>query len=125
VADRGSAEYEADDYWVVYVLSAFQGPYLRDNDPDTETPIQSAATESVYIQASVVYHENVKDENYLWYDEIKKECVVHEIGHQVLESGTHTPNTIMSTSSPRPQQHEKFSDADIATIRSKTSSPGI
>jgi len=54
----------------------------------------------------------------------EQQVVVHEVGHQVLESGTHTANTIMSASLPVAGGNEKFSDADIATIRGKTSSPG-
>jgi hypothetical protein len=124
VADRGSAEYEANDYWVVYVLSAFQGPYLGDNDPDSETNITGGVTNSETYQVSVIFLENIIDEDSVWYDVIEQQSVVHEIGHQVLEHGTHPPNTIMSIIGPVLPEHEKFSDTDIATIRSKTNSPG-
>ena len=56
---------------------------------------------------------------------LEQQTVVHEIGHQVLESGTHTPNTIMHKTMPVAPAYEVSSDTDIATMRhDKPSSPG-
>ena len=53
-----------------------------------------------------------------------QQTVVREIGHQVLGSGKHTDDTIMDSEAPVASEYEKFSDADIAAIRAKISSPG-
>lgn len=57
-------------------------------------------------------------------DVVEAQTVVHEIGHQVLESGDHTPHTIMNETLPVPTAEEKFGPQDIANIRDSVSSPG-
>jgi hypothetical protein len=78
-------------------------------------------------QESIVFLETVRDGCAVGgYDAatIEQQTVVHEVGHQVTESDQHTPHTIMQDSLPVAPEDEKFSDADIAKIRSEPSSPG-
>lgn len=109
-----------------YQRTGFQPGYSQDCDPNYETSVLGA-THSTDYQASIVFLESMRDYAYVGghsFETLKAQCVVHEIGHQVLESGAHTPSTIMSSALPVPSSQEKFGPADIATIRSKTSSPG-
>ena len=127
VADMGSAPYEADDYWVVYVLSAFQIGYANDRDPDVEGGGAGATEEDTY-QASVILLEQIRDAAaYVAGVDatvLEQQTVVHEIGHQILESGVHTSGTIMNVALPVQPSQCKFSDADIHSIRNQSSSPG-
>jgi len=125
-AARGSADDEANDWWVVYVLGAYQDGHDHDNDPDSENAHYGHA-HSTNHQIGLIYLETIRDTaaEHSWNATIlEKQVVGHEIGHQVLESGNHTANTIMSATLPVAAAQEKFSDADINTIRTKPSSPG-
>jgi len=124
---RGSAGDEANDWWVVYVLGGYQAGHDQDNDPDSESGV-GGNTHGVSWQASIIYLETIRDravEHAQNATTLEQQIVVHEVGHQVLENGNHTNNTIMQQSLPVAAEYETFSDADIATIRAKTSSPGV
>lgn len=127
-SDIGSDTYEAADYWVVYLLSGFQAGYSYDRDPDTEGG-GAAFTEVGGFQAAVILLEHIRDAAaYVGINAttLERQAVVHEIGHQILEEGdsAHTVNTIMDQYLPVATMYEKFSDAQIAAIRSEASSPG-
>jgi len=122
---RGSGAYESDGYWVVYVLSIFQPGYSYDWDPDSEGG-PAGLTEDSW-QAAVIPLENIRDAAaHCGYNAttLEQQAVVHEVGHQLLESGAHTSGTIMNNGLPVPSSQEKFGPAHIATIRSRNSSPG-
>jgi len=126
-ARRDSATYEADGYWVVYVLSIFQLGYSQDKDPNTD-PGQAGVTEDSW-QASVIPLENIRDAAACYGHNattLEQQAAAHEIGHQVLKEGdsAHRPDTIMQAGLPVAAQYEKFSPEHIAKIRSQTSSPG-
>jgi hypothetical protein len=124
-ARRQSAEYEADDYWAVYVLSIFQLGYSQDKDPDTD-PGPAGATEDSGYDAAVIPRENIRDAAHVYaYDagNLERQAVAHETGHQVLGSSQHTANTIMNVALPVQPAQCKFSDGDILSIRTRTSSP--
>jgi hypothetical protein len=123
-AAAGSASYEADDYWVVYVLSGYQPGYGQDEDPPAETACWGA-THSTNYEITVIFLETIRDGSAVP-TTLKQQTVAHEIGHQVLEEGAsaHTAWTIMSATLPVWGFFEKFSDDHIATIRGRTSSPG-
>ncbi|HUT30345.1 MAG TPA: hypothetical protein VMX13_11190 [Sedimentisphaerales bacterium] len=125
-AQRGSAGSEADNWWVVYVLSGYQGGFNNDYDPDTDSPAQCAVTHSTNFQISVTFRETMSDIAGAGAANLEQQSVVHEIGHQVLEEGdsAHTANTIMNAVLPVGAVDEHFSNAHIATIRGKTSAPG-
>jgi len=126
-ADIGSDSYEADDYWAAYILSGYQLGYDYDRDPDAEGG-PAGGTDQDHYQASVVVLENIRDAaTYvpgLDATILEQQTVVHEIGHQILESGAHTPATIMNALLPVQSSQCKFSDADIHSIRNQSSSPG-
>lgn len=122
---RGSADSEADDYWVVYLLGGYQAGHDEDNDPDSELAVYAITDGS--DQYGIIFAETIVDvaaENSWDATTLEQQAFVHEIGHQVLESTTHTAGTIMATYAPVAAGEEKFSEADIATIRAKVSSPG-
>ena len=124
--NRGSQSDESRGWWVVYIYMAYQPGYSQDNDPDSETSVLGA-THPTDFQATAIFLETIRDyasESSGNATTIEQQLVVHEIGHQVLEHGTHTANTIMNISLPVSSSNEKFSNADIATIRGKSSSPG-
>jgi hypothetical protein len=130
--DRDSSSLEADDFWVVYVLGAYQPRIDVDNDPEAEAvwfAQTTPPTGSIPFQGSAVYLETIRDfcaENPVWdASYVEQQNVAHEVGHQVLESETHTDNTIMQDGGPVAPGYEHFGDADIAAIRGKVSSPGL
>ena len=126
---RGSAAYEADNYWVVYLLSAFQKGYSDDYDPDTPDIGSPLGATDDHSNVSAIWLEQIRDLTKNLGAEaalsIEGQAVVHEIGHQLLEEGdtAHTEGTIMDNAPFTPEE-EKFSDAHIASIRSQTTSPG-
>ena len=133
--DRESGDAEADNWWVVYVLGAYQFDVDTDSDPDRIRPdgpgdgeeCTFGTTHAPSRQRSFVFGETLRDRAAVagaTSDVVEAQTVVHEIGHQVLESGDHTPHTIMDETLPVPPEEEKFGPQDIANIRGKVSSPG-
>jgi len=135
---RGSAGDEADDFWVVYLLGGYQAGHDEDFDPDlVQEGVENAVgghtrggsypVANFAYQAAIIYLETIGDRAAKYGQNattIEQQIVVQEVGHQVLESANHTANTIMQSGLPVGPAYEKFSDADIATIRGTVSSPG-
>jgi len=109
---------------VMVALALFSGGYQgdidRDRDPDWEAS-KLGVTEKDSYEASIIYPEVARDAS-LHTSLDEQWTVTHEIGHQVLESDNHYPNSIMV------QGHDtnylSFTDECIALIRAKTDSPG-
>jgi len=128
--DHDSVADAGDDFWIVYVLAGYQLTLDLDHDPDSGEDGVGGATTPDLFQVSIICLETIADRANAHPPQtataLEQINVVHEIGHQVLESDTHTDDTIMQEYLDNlPSASEKFSDSDIATIRSKTSSPGI
>jgi hypothetical protein len=130
-AQRGSEPDEANDWWVVYVMSGYQPGYTYDNDPDGGEGARPGGTEGEDFEVSVIFRETLRDgavEEGWPVATLEQQTVVHEIGHQVLEEGgsahTTSPITIMNAGLPVPFWAERFGEPHIDTIRDKTSSPG-
>jgi hypothetical protein len=136
---RNSGSAEADDWWVVYTLGAYQeNSHNHDNDPDGKRPDGDGdrdgtpvfgRTDDLSGNYSEIFAEAMRDAVVeMWsssnYINCEGQAVAHEIGHQVLENGRHTAGTIMSEGLPVAPEAEKFGPQDIAEIRSKVSSPG-
>jgi len=124
---RGSGDSEANGYWVAYLLGGYQAGYDEDNDPDSENGTPGITTDDTF-QENIIFLEaivNMAAEHSWNATTVEQVTVVHELGHQVLENSNHTENTIMADNVPDVMANEKFSDADIATIRGKVSSPGF
>jgi hypothetical protein len=123
---RGSSQCEGPDYWVVYVLGAYQGRLDYDKDPNSEDG-DGGSTDTTF-QVSAIFLEDIADRA-RWNEQdpemLEQQIVAHEIGHQLLDSDVHTPNTIMAPSLPVEEEEEKFSAADVVTIRKRRASPGL
>jgi hypothetical protein len=133
--DRESGNAEANAWWVVYILGAYQWDVSEDGDPDRMRPdgpgdgesVTLGVTQPYFYQRSYIFGEVLRDSAAIagaTSDVVEAQTVVHEIGHQVLESGDHTPHTIMNETLPVPPAEEKFGPQDIANIRNSVSSPG-
>jgi hypothetical protein len=119
-SSRDSGAWESASYWVVYVLSGYQSAVDHDRDPDWEEHPHFGVAESKHFDHSIVFLEALRD----WGGKkLHEQCTVtHEIGHQVLEDGTHYPDSIMSEF--HQTTHLFFTPECIAIIRGKTDSPG-
>lgn len=140
--DRESFDWEKDDYWCVYVLSAWQ--YITSKDTDPESEVSSlGVTNSTVLDCSlaqgghisIMFHEAVADSN----TDIEISCI-HEIGHQfglthgkgpgdkgacascVIYSCILKKMGIMQSSTPLPSY---FIPYHKHIIRSRSKSPGL
>jgi hypothetical protein len=85
-----------EDFWLAYLLAAFQGGYLFDNDPVSEE-------DALYGESADDAGDDSLNQGAVYielYDELSvppagflDHLIVHEIGHQGSED--HVPNTVM------------------------------
>jgi hypothetical protein len=77
---------ESAAYWSAYVQGAYEGPFAKDNDPDSQPAVLgwNYGDEPEYAFTFFeVIRDLCQDEHPTWNREIFEErCVVHEIGHQ-------------------------------------------
>jgi hypothetical protein len=123
-----SDPFEADAFWIVYLLGGYQPGIDHDADPNSENSVPGVTDNQPY-NGSLIFLETARDACHVhgWdRDTLEQQVVAHEVGHQVLESVEHTAHTIMQAiiGPPLPPEEENFSDEDIATIRNRQSSPG-
>ncbi len=93
-----SRGYNSEGYWVTYVVGAFQGEEGIDNDPDSEPAYQfggsRAASGEAYVSIESIvdfvreYNESVPGQN-LDAAAVQRNAVIHEVGHNVADSGDH------------------------------------
>lgn len=133
--NRGATE--APDYWVGYVMGAYEAQKSADNDPDTEHVV-AGVTEPAEPEYSFVFMESIRDlmdpfnedplerrkvENWAQ-GLLEQRVVVHEIGHQFQLP--HVPSSVMGTLEEpgygRPENdyvvYDRFHDGHLALIRS-------
>ncbi|MBW3597049.1 MAG: hypothetical protein KY475_07210 [Planctomycetes bacterium] len=85
------------EYWVAYVLAAFQGRATEngvvagDNDPDSEAPTLLGRT-ALPIGGSFIFMETIRDrswESQVPTAQLEQDIVVHEVAHAVGNNGSH------------------------------------
>ncbi len=100
----------SDDYWTVYIQSAYQGPLDRDSDPDSETNPSLGITGMFTTgnsNGSLVYIETIRDVNHSGLNHPQSWVVAHEIGHlfvgpehledrNLMDQGTDVRNPVFS-----------------------------
>jgi hypothetical protein len=96
--DWGTRWQNANDYWVAYLLGAYQGFKSRDSDPNGELPVLLGATMGG-SGGSLIYDESIRDFVAHWNsthpndqvdpDEMRQDLVVHELGHALTNKGLH------------------------------------
>ena len=85
--DWDSVSFNSADFWVTYILGAYQGERERDCDPDNELSLLGVTT-NMY-GGSLIFIETIKDyshKNGLNTAKEEQDTVVHEIGHAVARS---------------------------------------
>lgn len=118
IQHRGSGTYEASSFWIVHIMSAYDGSNAEDNDPDGEACLRGATWTSG-AECSVVYLEACRDDMaFLGYTGEEVRTICHEIGHQFgLAADTH-PSDFSVMDVGGPNQTGAFNNSDKAAIRS-------
>jgi hypothetical protein len=80
VFQRSSAN--SPDFWVAYILGAFQGPTQSDFDPSTEAATRGISSRN----GAVIYRETIRDHHEgttytISEPELWEAAAIHEIGH--------------------------------------------
>ena len=123
-----SRQYNATDYWVAYILEAFEGAAGADNDPDTEVAIGG---ETSVNGGSLIFKEQNADiaRQYGTISAFDSEAdtVVHEVAHAVgnisAPGGTDPWGlTLINYTPPPPSQPSVYDPRTIVMIR-KASKP--
>jgi hypothetical protein len=78
--DWNSREQNTNDYWVAYLLGAFQGDRLRDADPNSERPAATFGVTSP-LGGSLVYFERHRESDVTNPTDEERDTVVHEVAH--------------------------------------------
>ncbi|MEJ2647986.1 MAG: right-handed parallel beta-helix repeat-containing protein [Sedimentisphaerales bacterium] len=126
----------SDDYWVAYLLIAYQGDIKEDNDPDSErnetsgitrmfgTPINRIKCGGSAPQGgagSFIFLETIRDiEDEYGTFSISMGVVPHELGHQFGIKGDRSGMGIMSS----PFESGGFTKEHLKILRSRIKSPG-
>jgi hypothetical protein len=90
-----SRNLNANNFWVAYVLGAFQGPKTRDNDPSGENDGKTTLGETGGLGISWIYLESIRDHALENEGEVgdavvvERDVVVHEVAHAVANLGDH------------------------------------
>ncbi|MCS7048802.1 MAG: hypothetical protein NZ483_05865, partial [Verrucomicrobiae bacterium] len=98
----GSRTLNANDFWVAFVYSAFQGPtytnsfltppdWLRfsDRDPNSEGRVLLGVTRAGHVGGSLVFAESIRDGGGGALPYTEAGVVTHELGHAVGRSDLH------------------------------------
>ncbi|MDD5676703.1 MAG: hypothetical protein PHW60_01770 [Kiritimatiellae bacterium] len=110
---------DAEDFWLVYLLAAYQSEVATDYDPDTGNPqiIKGEAQDA--FNRGAIYVEPIRElENVPVYPRQEEEhSVVHEIGHE--GGGSHSDGGIMADGAP--VNENQFTPLTIKTFREEQS----
>ena len=91
----------ANNFWVAYVLTAFEGPRANDGDPNTGIILDgtSPSTDASRAGGSIVFAEAINNEGGVNGDTFDV-VVEHEVGHAVANSGVEPVTGEYLTASP-------------------------
>lgn len=134
-ANRGSKNNERDQFWVVYVVSAFQpeayitfadGTFVGDGDSAFEGLTRGIVIGEVSNTAlarggngALIFRECVRDSGIN--NALYQRVVAHEVGHQF---GMAHSTSLMSSSVNNGDSADTFEDRHVNLIRCRVKSPG-
>ncbi|MCI0378569.1 MAG: Ig-like domain-containing protein [Gemmataceae bacterium] len=114
--DWNSRSLNANDYWVTYLLGAFQGSTQVDTDPNTEVALLGQSGD--LTGGSWTYAETIRDAAVTMnvnQDLLARETVVHEIGHAVTHESSHPVTGINAKLMTLPIGHVLEVDGSVVT----------